>query len=144
MPARNHTRIQIRTKNCSQNRRIIKTDLSLSPCWQVLKGAEPRGLPLQEKLLPEYLRELGYRTHIVGKWHLGFHTKNHTPTYRGFESHLGYWTGHQDYYDHTAVEEVSRKHSPSSYNLILALAFRCLVLREIASHEKVSSRIDMK
>ncbi|XP_011505473.1 PREDICTED: arylsulfatase I [Ceratosolen solmsi marchali] len=71
----------------------------------VLKGAEPRGLPLTEKLLPEYLRELGYRTHIVGKWHLGFYKKEYTPTFRGFESHLGYWTGHHDYYDHTAVEE---------------------------------------
>ncbi|KAG7198408.1 hypothetical protein KM043_005796 [Ampulex compressa] len=70
----------------------------------VLKGAEPRGLPLREKLLPEYMRELGYRTHIVGKWHLGFWTKEYTPTYRGFETHTGFWTGHQDYFDHTAVE----------------------------------------
>ncbi|XP_015593015.1 arylsulfatase B [Cephus cinctus] len=70
----------------------------------VLKGAEARGLPLQEKLLPEYLRDLGYRTHIVGKWHLGFYKKEYTPTYRGFESHVGFWTGRHDYNDHTAME----------------------------------------
>ncbi|XP_053973786.1 arylsulfatase B [Hylaeus volcanicus] len=71
----------------------------------VLKCAEPRGLPLREKLLPEYLRNLGYSTHIVGKWHLGFYTKEYTPTYRGFDSHLGFWSGRQDYFDHSAVEE---------------------------------------
>ena len=27
--------------------------------------------------------------------------------HRGFESHVGYWTGHHDYYDHTAVENPS-------------------------------------
>ncbi|XP_075211571.1 arylsulfatase B-like [Lycorma delicatula] len=70
----------------------------------VLYGAEPRGLPLSEKLLPEYLKELGYKNHIVGKWHLGSYKKEYTPLYRGFDSHLGYWTGHQDYNDHTACE----------------------------------------
>ncbi|PSN50831.1 Arylsulfatase B [Blattella germanica] len=70
----------------------------------VLKGAEPRGLPLTEKILPEYMKELGYSTHIVGKWHLGSYRKEYTPTYRGFDTHLGYWTGHHDYNDHTAVE----------------------------------------
>ncbi|XP_076619804.1 arylsulfatase J [Colletes latitarsis] len=71
----------------------------------VLKCAEPRGLPLREKLLPEYLRSFGYKTHIVGKWHLGFYTKEYTPTYRGFDSHLGFWSGHHDYFDHSAVED---------------------------------------
>ncbi|XP_039281072.1 arylsulfatase I [Nilaparvata lugens] len=70
----------------------------------VLYGAEPRGLPLSEKLLPEYLAELGYTNHIVGKWHLGSYKKEYTPLYRGFQSHTGYWTGHHDYYDHSAVE----------------------------------------
>ncbi|XP_043492499.1 arylsulfatase J [Polistes fuscatus] len=71
----------------------------------VLKGAEPRGLPLNEKILPQYLQDLGYSTHIVGKWHLGFYKKEFTPIYRGFKSHVGFWSGHHDYFDHTAVEE---------------------------------------
>ncbi|KAF7285683.1 hypothetical protein GWI33_010178 [Rhynchophorus ferrugineus] len=70
----------------------------------VLFGAEPRGLPLSEKILPQYLRELGYVNRIVGKWHLGSWRKEYTPLYRGFQSHLGYWTGHQDYFDHIAME----------------------------------------
>ncbi|RZC32788.1 Sulfatase domain containing protein [Asbolus verrucosus] len=41
---------------------------------------------------------------MVGKWHLGSYKKEYTPIYRGFESHLGYWTGHQDYFDHTDVD----------------------------------------
>lgn len=70
----------------------------------VLFGAEPRGLPLEEKLLPEYLTELGYTNHMVGKWHLGHYKKEYTPLYRGFQSHVGFWTGHHDYFDHTAHE----------------------------------------
>jgi hypothetical protein len=33
----------------------------------VLVGADPWGLPLEEQLLPEYLRNIGYRTRMVGK-----------------------------------------------------------------------------
>ncbi|KMY93299.1 arylsulfatase B [Drosophila simulans] len=70
----------------------------------VLYAAEPRGLPLEEKILPQYLNELGYTSHIAGKWHLGHWKLKYTPLYRGFSSHVGFWSGHQDYNDHTAVE----------------------------------------
>ena len=74
---------------------------------KVIFSNEPWGLPLKEKLLPQYLQELGYVNRMVGKWHLGHFSANYTPLYRGFYSHYGYWSGHQDYYDHTAQDSVS-------------------------------------
>ncbi|XP_077553325.1 arylsulfatase B-like [Haemaphysalis longicornis] len=67
----------------------------------VVQAAEPWGLPLKYKLMPEYLKELGYETHMVGKWHLGYFTWKHTPTFRGFDTFYGFHTGEQDYYNHT-------------------------------------------
>ena len=40
----------------------------------------------------------GYSTHIVGKWHLGFFKWPYTPTYRGFDSFYGLYTGQADHY----------------------------------------------
>ncbi|XP_053671026.1 arylsulfatase B-like [Anopheles nili] len=67
----------------------------------VIISDEPWGLGLDQKLMPEYFREAGYRTHLVGKWHLGFFQRAYTPTYRGFESHYGYLGPFIDYWDHS-------------------------------------------
>jgi len=72
-----------------------------------LSACEPRALP-PGKILPQYLKELGYTTRIVGKWHLGYYKEEFTPTYRGFDSHLGYFNGFTSYYDHI-VQETVRK-----------------------------------
>ncbi|CAG2066655.1 unnamed protein product, partial [Timema podura] len=78
-----------------------------------LLGAEPRGLP-PGKLLPEYLRDLGYTNRAIGKWHLGFYKRELTPTYRGFDSHLGYWTGFVSYYDYILQDKTGNSTGSTS------------------------------
>ncbi|CAH3038820.1 unnamed protein product [Porites evermanni] len=67
----------------------------------VIQISQPYGLGLNETLLPQYLQKLGYATHAVGKWHLGFFQTDYTPTKRGFDSFFGYWGGKEDYWDHS-------------------------------------------
>ncbi|KAM7296264.1 arylsulfatase B [Ixodes scapularis] len=62
---------------------------------------EPWGLPTNLTIMPEYLKNLGYATHMIGKWHLGYYKESYTPTRRGFDSFYGYLNGGEDYYDHT-------------------------------------------
>ena len=47
-----------------------------------------RGIPEDEVLLPEALSRRGYRTGMVGKWHLG-DKPGHLPNDRGFDSFYG-------------------------------------------------------
>ena len=54
--------------------------------------------PLENELLPQKLKKLGYATHVVGKWHLGFCNSDCTPTQRGFDSFLGIYNAQVDYY----------------------------------------------
>lgn len=56
----------------------------------VIRGTEPRGLPLSEKILPQYLKDLGYKTHLVGKWHLGHYKKEYLPLNRGFVYNINF------------------------------------------------------
>ncbi|GAB6029238.1 Arylsulfatase [Chamberlinius hualienensis] len=60
----------------------------------------PYGVPLEFAFLPEKLRELGYSTNMVGKWHLGSCNESYTPTYRGFDTFLGYMAGGEYHYAH--------------------------------------------
>lgn len=99
---------------CSPSRAALMTGLypiHTGLQHYVILANEPRGLPLHFKILPQWLSDLGYTSHIVGKWHLGFHKEEYTPTKRGFASHVGSWTGMCDYYAH------NRNVEGSSYGL---------------------------
>lgn len=54
-----------------------------------------QGLPLTETTLADRLKSAGYRTALVGKWHLG--TGNRHPLKRGFDEFFGFLGGQHDY-----------------------------------------------
>ena len=58
-------------------------------------------LSLNFTLLPQYLKQVGYDTHMVGKWHLGQSSFKFTPLARGFDTYsIGYLNGAEDYFRH--------------------------------------------
>ncbi|KAH7966233.1 hypothetical protein HPB49_014691 [Dermacentor silvarum] len=67
--------------------------------------ADPWGLPLDVRLMPQYLRDIGYETHLVGKWDVGYYKTSLTPTCRGFDSFYGYYNGEESYYSHSITYE---------------------------------------
>ena len=66
----------------------------------VIIGNTPYGLDPSKKILPQYLKELDYKTHLVGKWHLGYCAWDYTPTRRGFDSFYGTYLGVLDHWSH--------------------------------------------
>jgi len=67
-------------------------------------------IPLSEKTWAEQLKQVGYNTHYIGKWHLGYASWDYTPTHRGFDSYTGYMQGGQDYYLHNLSMKVGDEH----------------------------------
>lgn len=66
----------------------------------VVKPHVQYGLPLDERTLPQALREAGYETAICGKWHLGHFQRDYLPTRRGFDHQYGHYNGALDYFTH--------------------------------------------
>jgi arylsulfatase A-like enzyme len=60
-----------------------------------------RGLPATGRSLPQLLKNNGYATGLVGKWHLGYKPE-FSPLAHGFEYFFGFKSGFTDYYQHTA------------------------------------------
>lgn len=63
-----------------------------------------------EQLLPEILKDLGYQTHMVGKWNLGQYKREFTPVGRGFDSYCGNFGAQMDFFYHED-REYDRGHS---------------------------------
>src|SRR5215467_6978219 len=68
----------------------------------VIPSAGTYGLATDEWLLPQALKEAGYKTAIVGKWHLGHADRKYWPRQRGFDYQYGPLLGEIDYFTHAA------------------------------------------
>ena len=73
-----------------------------------LTGAKARqrpdlGMPPDHPTLPSLLRDAGYRTALVGKWHLGY-PPNFGPQLSGYDEHFGPYSGGVDYFNHQTMK----------------------------------------
>lgn len=60
-------------------------------------GALPDGTHLSYAMLPVKLREAGYYSVHIGKWHQGLYAPAYTPAGRGFDHSLGFLEGGEDH-----------------------------------------------
>lgn len=67
----------------------------------VIPGPANYGLDTTEYLLPECLKDAGYTTAIIGKWHLGHADLKFWPKQRGFDYQYGAMIGELDYFTHS-------------------------------------------
>ena len=67
----------------------------------VIPSVSEYGLDTTEWLLPQCLKEAGYSTAIIGKWHLGHADKKYWPRQRGFDYQYGAMIGELDYFTHS-------------------------------------------
>ncbi len=66
------------------------------------RGSTILGLAPEHPTLPSLLRGAGYRTALVGKWHLGY-PPHFSPLRSGYEEFFGPMSGGVDYFTHTST-----------------------------------------
>jgi arylsulfatase A-like enzyme len=66
----------------------------------VIPSVSAYGLDTTEWIMPQCLKEAGYKTAIIGKWHLGHADKKYWPSQRGFDYQYGAMIGELDYFTH--------------------------------------------
>jgi arylsulfatase A-like enzyme len=70
------------------------------PMGHAASADAERGLPATGRTLPRLIKNAGYATGLVGKWHLGYKPE-FSPNAHGFDYFWGFLSGLVDYYQHT-------------------------------------------
>jgi arylsulfatase A-like enzyme len=102
------------------------------------EGAEKNsGLPLSETPLPQRLKAAGYKTGMVGKWHLGYTDAQH-PLSRGFDEYFGFLGGSHSYVTSGfgSTHPIVRGREPVNEKEYLTDAFRREALAFVDHHAK--------
>lgn len=103
----------------------------------VIPSSAAYGLATDERLLPQMLKEAGYRTVLVGKWHLGHAKREFWPRQRGFDASYGPLIGEIDHFTHKSHGVVdwyrdNRKLDEEGYDTTL---FGNEAVRVISNHD---------
>lgn len=102
---------------------------------------DEHGLAQAVTTLPELLSEVGYRTHLVGKWHLGHRAEAHHPLRHGFDHFYGHLSGWVDYFSHERNGELDwyRDREPlveEGYTTELLTREAVSIVRQAADEER--------
>lgn len=81
-------------------------DEELSPVFREQRNENPAqrwawGISPDEVTIPRLLKQAGYRSSLIGKWHLGYNFRFH-PMNHGFDEFRGFVGGNVDYHTHVA------------------------------------------
>ena len=91
---------------CSPTRSALMTGrymVRLGTQSNVIYWDTPWGVALNETFIAQHFQRAGYATALFGKWHLGMYRKEYTPSFRGFDEHVGYLQGCGSAYTHVAA-----------------------------------------
>ena len=81
-----------------------------------LRHDDPRHLPPSGTSLPRLLKNAGYATGLIGKWHLGAEAAA-GPNRHGFDEFWGFRRGAVDYYTHNVATTAAVKLDPPIHDL---------------------------
>ena len=103
----------------------------------VIPAAGQYGLPLDEYLLPQVLKDAGYKTAMSGKWHLGHGKTEFWPRQRGFDSFYGATVGEIDHFKHSShgVKDWYRNNKPIKEKGFDNTLFGAEAVRVINKHD---------
>ena len=83
--------------------------------------------------MAQVLNNRGFKSHAVGKWHLGCHRTEYLPTYRGFSSFYGFYEGSEDYFSHNFYGKGLDFHQEDSANCSIASGCSKLLWDEVSN-----------